>query len=201
MSAGLQPDEVFAFWAHMQQRFGTTTVNKADAVEMQIVGSVLDTLGILDKERFLRSFTTTLGRKIYAPFDVGSANEVWDLWDQVVVCVHEHQHVVQHEREGLSFEVSYVADRAARARFEAEAYRSNLEMHFWRFGSPMRSRPVAELLHDYGCRPEDVEVAAHSLALANVAVRRGAVLNEATRAALDWLDVHAPHLRAQQPAA
>ena len=56
-------------------------------------------------------------------------------------------------------------------------------------------RPLAELLHDYGCRPEDVEIAAHSLALANVSVRRGAVLNESTRAALDWLDVHAARLR------
>ena len=201
MSAEIQPDEVVSFWRHMQERFGTTTVNKGDAVEMQIIASVLDTLGILDKERFLRSFTTTLGRKIYTPFDVGSANDSWDLWDQVVVCVHEHQHVVQHDREGLSFEVSYVADRAARARFEAEAYRSNLEMHFWRYRTPTRSRPLAELLHDYGCRPEDVEIAAHSLALANVSVRRGAVLNESTRAALDWLDNHAPHLRAQQPAA
>jgi len=201
MSAEIQPDEVVSFWRHMQERFGTTTVNKADAVEMQIVAGVLDVLGILDKERFLESFTTTLGRKIYTPFEVGSPNDGWDLWNQVVVCVHEHQHVVQHDREGLSFEVSYVADRAARARFEAEAYRSNLEMHFWRFGTPMRSRPLAELLQDYGCRPEDVEIAAHSLALANVSVRRGAVLNESTRAALDWLDNHAPHLRAQQPAA
>lgn len=201
MSGEIAQDEVIAFWRHMQERFGTVTVNKADAFEMQLVAGVLDTLGILDKERFLGSFTTTLGRKIYTPFDVGSPNERWDLWDQVVVCVHEHQHVVQHDREGLSYEVSYVADRAARARFEAEAYRSNLEMHFWRFGSPMRSRPLAELLHDYGCRPEDVEVAAHSLALANVSVRRGAVLNEATRAALDWLDRHVPHLRAQAPAA
>ena len=201
MTAQIQHGEVVSFWRHMQERFGTTTVNKADAVEMQIVASVLDTLGILDKERFLKSFTTTLGRKIYAPFDVGSANDDWDLWDQVVVCVHEHQHVVQHDREGLSFEVSYVADRAARARFEAEAYRSNLEMHFWRNGTTTRSRPLADLLHDYGCRPEDVEIAAQSLALANVSVRRGAVLNESTRAALDWLENHAPHLRAEQPAA
>ena len=45
----------------------------------------------------------------------------------------------------------------SRARFEAEAYRSNLEMHFWRYGTTTRSRPLAELLHDYGCRPDDVE--------------------------------------------
>lgn len=69
------------------------------------------------------------------------------------------------------------------------------------YGSTTRSLPLAELLHDYGCRAEDVEIAAHSLVLANVSVRRGAALNESTRAALDWLDNHASHLRAQRPAA
>lgn len=196
MTGEIQPDEVVAFWRHMQERFGTVTVNKADALEMQVVAGVLNALGVLDKEHFLRNFTTTIGRKIYAPFEVGSPDAGWDFWSQVVVCVHEHQHVVQHDREGLSFELSYVADRAARARFEAEAYRSNLEMHFWRYGTTRSARGLAELLHDYGCRVEDVEVAAQSLALANVSVRQGAVLNEATRAALDWLDAHAGRLRA-----
>jgi len=200
MTTEIQPDEVFAFWRHMQDRFGTTTVNKADALEMQLIADLLDALGILDKERFLTTFTTTLARKIYTPFDVGSPKGGWDLWSQVVICVHEHQHVVQHDREGLGYEVSYVADRAARARFEAEAYRSNLEMHFWRYGTMQSAQRLAELLHDYGCRPEDVEVAAQSLALSNISVRQGAVLNEATRAAVDWLDKHVAHLRAQ-PAA
>ncbi len=42
---------------------------------------------------------------------------------------------MQHDREGLAYEVSYLADRAARARWEAEAYRSNLELQFWRTGT------------------------------------------------------------------
>ena len=200
MTAEIQPDEVLAFWRHMQDRFGTTTVNKADALEMQLVADLLDALGILDKERFLTNFTTTLARRIYTPFEVGSPEGGWDLWSQVVICVHEHQHVVQHDREDLAYEASYVTDRAARARFEAEAYRSNLEMHFWRYGTTESARQLAELLHDYGCRPEDVEVAAQSLALANISVRQGAVLNDATRAALDWLDTHVAHLRAQPTA-
>lgn len=195
MTRDLQPYEVLAFWRHMQERFETVTVRKADAVEMKVVADVLDALGILNKEHFLQNFTTTIGRKIYAPFDVGAPNDTWDLWDQIVVCVHEHQHVVQHDREGLSFEVSYLADRAARARFEAEAYRCNLEMHFWRYGTTPSARRLAELLRDYGCREEDVDVTAHSLALANVSIRQGAVFNEATRAALDWLDANAARLR------
>jgi len=193
----IQPEEVWAFWRFMQDHYRTTVVNKRDALEMQLVAQALDALGIQSRDRFLRNFTTTLGRRIYTPFEVGSPRGGWDLWSQVVICVHEHQHVVQHDREGLSFEVSYLADRAARARWEAEAYRSNLELHFWRYGTTPSARRIAEILGDYGCRPEDVDVAAKSLALSAVSVRKGAVINEATHVALGWLDEHEPRLRAK----
>jgi hypothetical protein len=193
----IQPEEVWAFWRFMQDHYRTTVVNKRDALEMQLVAQALDALGIQSRDRFLRNFTTTLGRRIYTPFEVGSPRGGWDLWSQVVICVHEHQHVVQHDREGLSFEVSYLADRAARARWEAEAYRSNLELHFWRYGTTPSARRIAEVLGDYGCRPEDVDVAAKSLALSAVSIRKGAVINEATHVALGWLDEHAPRLRAK----
>ena len=193
----IQPEEVWAFWRFMQDHYRTTVVNKRDALEMQLVAQALDALGIQSRDRFLRNFTTTLGRRIYTPFEVGSPRGGWDLWSQVVICVHEHQHVVQHDREGLSFEVSYLADRAARARWEAEAYRSNLELHFWRYGTTPSARRMAEVFSDYGCRPEDVDVAAKSLALSAVSVRKGAVINEATHVALGWLDEHVPRLRAK----
>jgi hypothetical protein len=193
----IQPEEVWAFWRFMQDHYRTTVVNKRDALEMQLVAQALDALGIQSRDRFLRNFTTTLGRRIYTPFEVGSPRGGWDLWSQVVICVHEHQHVVQHDREGLSFEVSYLADRAARARWEAEAYRSNLELNFWRYGTTASARRIAEVLADYGCRPEDVDVAAKSLALSAVSVRKGAVINEATHVALGWLDEHVPRLRAK----
>lgn len=193
----IQPEEVWAFWRFMQDHYRTTVVNKRDALEMQLVAQALDALGIQSRDRFLRNFTTTLGRRIYTPFEVGSPRGGWDLWSQVVICVHEHQHVVQHDREGLSFEVSYLADRAARARWEAEAYRSNLELHFWRYGTTPSARRIAEVLGDYGCRPEDVDVAAKSLALSAVSIRKGAVINEATHVALGWLDEHVPRLPAK----
>lgn len=193
----VQPEEVWAFWRFMQDHFHTSVVNKRDALEMQLVAQALDALGVQSRERFLRNFTTTIGRRVYTPFEVGVPRGGWDLWSQVIVCVHEHQHVVQHDREGLSFEVSYLADRAARARWEAEAYRSNLELHFWRYGATPSAQRMAEMLSDYGCRPEDVDVAAKSLALSAVSVRRGAVINEATHVALRRLDEHVPRLRAK----
>ena len=88
--------------------------------------------------------------------------------------MHEHQHVVQHDREGLAYEVSYLADRAARARWEAEAYRSNLELQFWRTGTTPSAQRTASVLKDYGCRDGDIEVTAKSLALSALSVKKGA---------------------------
>ncbi len=70
-------------------------------------------------------------------------------------------------------------------------------MHFWRYGTMPSTRRLAELLLDYGCRNEDVEVVAQTLALSAVSVRRGAVMNEATRAAFDWLEKHVARLGAR----
>ena len=196
----VQPEEVWAFWRFMQDHFRTSVINKNSALEMQLVARDLEVLGVQSKERFLKNFTTTIGRRIYTPFEVGSPKGGWDLWHQIVICVHEHQHVVQHDREGLSYEVSYLADRAARARWEAEAYRSNLELAYWRTGTTPSAQQTASVLKDYGCRPEDIEVTAKSLALSAISVKKGAVINEATHVALGWLDEHVPRLRFKREA-
>jgi len=194
--AELRPEEVWAFWRHMHDHFRTKTVRKGDALEMRLVARALEALGIQQRDEFLRRYTTTIGRRIYVPFEVGVAASEDELWNQLVVCVHEHQHVVQHDREGLRFELSYLGSRAARARWEAQAYRSNLELHYWRFGSTPPVRPVVEVLRDYGCRSEDVDVAAQTLALSAISIQKGAIINDATHVALRWLDEHVPRLRA-----
>ncbi len=192
----ISPQEVQAFWSFMQGHFRTSSINKGDAIEMELVAQLLDALGIQSRERFLRSYTTTIGRRIYTPFEVGVPRTNWDLWSQVVICVHEHQHVVQHDREGVVYELAYLADRAARAQWEAEAYRSNLELHFWRHGTVPRARPIAERLAEYGCRPIDIDVVTKALTLSSFFIRGGAIVNEATHVALGWLNEHVPRLRA-----
>lgn len=191
----VRPEEVAAFWRFMQDFYGTSAVKKTSALEMQLVARALDALGIQRKDRFLKNFTTTVGRRIYTPFEIGSPQGGWDFWQQIVICVHEHQHVVQRDREGLAYELSYLIDPSARAGWEVEAYRCNLELQFWRTGTMPSSRRIAEFLRDYGCTEKDVDVAAKSLALSAISVRRGAILSEATHVALGWLSQHLPHLR------
>lgn len=196
MSLEIQPDDVRGLWKHMQEHYGTRIVTKADAKEMQAIGTLLDTLGILDKEKFLRDYATTIGKAIYVPFELGIPQPGWDLWQQAVAAAHEHQHVVQHVRDGLAYEVGYVTDTSARARHEAEAYLANIECHRWRFGTIPTPRRFAERLAHYGCTDQDILWAAKYLTLAAETVRLGGVVTEAGAVALDWLDDHAPELAA-----
>ncbi|HMA91698.1 MAG TPA: hypothetical protein VKP30_03385 [Polyangiaceae bacterium] len=195
---GEPPDAVVsAFWKHMQSHYGTSLVNKLSSVEMNLLSQALDTLGILKKVEFLENFTTTIGRCIYVPFEPGVPRAGWDLWSQVVICVHEHQHVEQQRRLGIEYEARYLADRASRAEFETEALRSNLELAYWRTGKIPSTKALANTLSNYCCSAGDIAVASKQLALSALSIRCGAVLNEASKVALDWLDEHAPNLKAK----
>lgn len=110
---------VRALWDFMTREYGTRVIAKANAVEMQLVAQALGLIGVLDPEAFLRDYTTTLGRRIYVPFEPGRATEGRSLWGQLAVCVHEHQHVEQLDREGwFKFAGKYLLSSAGRAAFE-----------------------------------------------------------------------------------
>jgi len=184
-------DLVSEFWKFMLTKFGTTVGNKSDAVEMQIVATLLGSLGITDKEKFLNNFTTTIGKKIYTPFEIGIESSNWNLWSQIVICVHEHQHVIQYNEKGTIYEIEYLTSRNSRALFEVEAYRSNLEMNYWRYGKSKSARETAELLRNYGCDNDEIELAFKSLSLINSSVRQNIVVNESSKVAIDWLNSRA----------
>lgn len=187
------PQEVRDFWSYMTKRFNTKVVDKASAVEMQLIAYGLDLIGIQDKDTFLSRFTTTIGRSIYMPQKVGEGP---DLWEQIVLCTHEHQHVVQHDREGMYYDISYLANSAARAHWEAEAYRCNLELTYWRTGKVPSGDQLSWVLGAYGCNKNDITVASQLLDLSAVSVLDGAIVSEATSAALEYLNEHLSHLRA-----
>jgi hypothetical protein len=65
---------VTGLWDHMTDHYGSR-VAKKDAPEMQLVGTALEKMGILDAEDFLKRYATTLGRTIYLPFEIGDGDE------------------------------------------------------------------------------------------------------------------------------
>lgn len=194
----IRREQVWGLWTELEDEYRTRVVAKEDAAEMRIAAVTLSRLGIADTETFLKNSATTIGRRIYVPFDVGVPKAGWDLWTQVVVCAHEHQHVVQRDREGVMYDLSYVVDPAARARLETECFVSDLELTFWRYGRLPKVEQYLDRMAMYALREVDLRVAMKSLEIAAVAVRQGAVVNQASKSAIAWLDANVPHLRARK---
>ena len=107
------PQLVKDFWAYMQGEYGSEVIQKADSELMRLVAKFLDVAGIQDDETFMTRFTTTLHNNIYIPFELGSSAR--DLWGQIQLCVHEHQHIEQGQRNGwLTFGGRYLTSPSFR---------------------------------------------------------------------------------------
>jgi hypothetical protein len=184
-----KPEDVVEFWKVMTEHFATKVVNKADSAEMKFVADALGLMKILDKDAFLKRYTTTIGDKIYIPFTIGEPHESWSLWSQITVCVHEHQHVFQDRAAGgLSFEWNYLTSSAKRAHYEAEAYRTNMVLE-WRYqGRMLNPAHLAGLLKNYGCSDVDIAVVEKMLALSIKPIKAGAITSDVCRWGTIWLD-------------
>ncbi|MCP4677319.1 MAG: hypothetical protein GY854_17755, partial [Deltaproteobacteria bacterium] len=129
VSVDITPKLVEDFWRYFQNIYSTRVVQKATAKEMRAAGWFLDRLGTMDRKTFLANYTTTIGKKIYTPFIIGEPNDKWSLLAQLITCVHEHVHVDQSKRHGFArYAYRYLFSTAKRSMYEAEAYRSNMEM-------------------------------------------------------------------------
>jgi hypothetical protein len=195
----VKPEEVRGVWSALTGVYGSELVDKASAPEMRAVAAFLAKVGIQESEEsFLERYATTLGLRIYLPFELGvaGAGGHWSLWSQINTIAHEHQHIIQYRKLGpVRFAARYLISTASRARLEAEAYRVNMELDYWRYGRVADPHKLAAHLHGYGCPEEDIRLAASLLVSAASEVKEGTLICEATREALKWLNAYAPHLR------
>lgn len=181
------PDQTREFWARFNAAWSTRVVQKHESPLMRASARGLQTIGIMSAHTFMTRYTTVIGKTIYPWFMVGEGDSDM-LWRQMVVCVHEHQHVVQFERMGMApYAAIYGLSRAQRALLEAEAYCCNIELHFWRSGELLPTQPLADILLEYGCRPIDVARAKDVYEACHARLRAGEYRAEATKFALETL--------------
>jgi hypothetical protein len=184
----ITPELVINLWNYMSKVYGTTVMDKNSRGLMTAVSVFLDKIGIQDKETFMKKYTTTIGCNIYTPFTVGVPNDDWSLYSQIVVCAHEHQHVVQSTNEGdFMYSLNYLTRPDMRAKYETEAYRSSLEFSWFYYKRLPDLHTVAQGLSGYGLGADHIHVAEIALMSAARMIQAGLIVNQATKTALSVL--------------
>jgi hypothetical protein len=191
-------DVVKGLWAYMQQEYGSDLIQKADSTLMKLIAKFLDVAGIQDDDEFMKDFTTTLHNNIYIPFELGDTS-TRSLWSQIRLCVHEHQHIEQGQRDGwIKFGGRYLTSPAHRANYEAEAYGCDMELEYWHRGTSFDAKAYGqrrvEVLSSYGCKTQHVEQAKQTIAIRADVLVRGGLENKCSQLAIAWLNEHAPEL-------
>lgn len=182
----LAVQDVLGLWDHLASVFDTEVVPKEDSAFMQVCGGALGALRVQSRATFMSQYTTVINRRIYVPFALDAPGSEATLWARAATAVHEHQHVVQARRDGfLRFATRYLGSQNARARYEAEAYGTELELMRWASRSARPPEQLADGLVHYGCGE-----AARAIALGELRriARAPDVESEAARVAIDWLD-------------
>jgi hypothetical protein len=179
----LTPEIVVAFWKHMQSKYQFEVINKAKASEMKAVAKFLGRMGIMDADTFMKRYATTIGNRVYIPFEIGTG----DLISQVCLCVHETQHTVQFDRNPIKFAALYCASSAGRAHYEADAMTTDMEMTFFLTGRVLDPVKNADRLKAYAVSEADIKVVRKHLKAVASFVKDGGVVSGTSKTAIAWL--------------
>jgi hypothetical protein len=182
----ITPELVVGAWEHLEDHFGSRRLRKT-APEMAMVAQLLEQMGILDAEDFLARYTTTLGRSIYTPWEVGEGR---NLLGQLMVGCHEHQHVHQFISDPINHTWRYGTDSALRAAYEADAFRCNQEIMWWGRGRVPDPEATASNLEDYGCSKTDIVVTTKALRSSAITAKAGGIVSAAGKVLIPWLEEH-----------
>ena len=191
----LNSQMVKAFWQHMMDTYGSKVVTKSDSTFMSSVGWSLGAMGIVDKNKFMTRYSTTIGKTIYPYYEIGNTEDKALLANQISNCVHEHDHVIQYLKNPSGYNFNYVFKHDRRARYEAEAYTCNIELYHWYADIILDPAIIAHKLYDYGCNSSDVEMAEAILkGNANI-VKYGGIITDAGKEAINWLNTYAKNVK------
>ncbi len=195
----LDQELVKDLWSYISYEYDTKIVDKNKSSFMKALGIFLSTFGIMSKKEFLEDFVTTIGKTIYVPFSIGKGklNEN-DLLNQIFLCVHEHEHVVQHNKLGRKYSIRYVLRSSQRAKFETEAYSTSLEIYYWFFKDFLSTDYLSQLLIFYNCKEKDILQSKKALDGNIELIKKGKIISEVSEKAIIWLEQNAKNLQVKE---
>jgi len=184
----LTKEKIEQFWNFMLKEFDGEVVDKNTSNFMSTIGWALDTIGVVDQEVFIKRFVTVIPPKIYIPFELGVANDVWDLEDQITVCVHECQHLYQANKDGIiPFSVQYLTNKQSLAAYEAQAYVCNLELSWFLHKRLPDIKRLSEYLYSYNGTSKEVSFMRLYLEACADPIQQGALITQSSKVAIPWL--------------
>ena len=180
--------QVQQFWRYMSKKYKFDVVDKNDAIEMKLVAWMLEQMGIMAEQVFLDGYSTTISlgnmRKVYVPFDIGKGNQN-ALKNQVLICGHETKHVMQGQQE-RRFLLKYLGSDTARAYYEMDALRVDMELAHFLSGKCPNPRTLANKLKMYSIEAPDRRTVEKHLKAAKKIVERGGVSTGISKDAIRW---------------
>ena len=189
MKVNFTEQKVKNYWDYISRVYGMKIVQKRNSHLMKFISWFLNLFNIVPKDFFMNSFTTTIGKTVYVPFELGNGlGDNQTLESQFSTLVHENQHVIQYMREGIKFFVKYLFSSSCRARYEAEAYTSNLELYYFMYGSIFDVYKVAKSLQYYNCSYKDIGEAVDILNTNVILIQNGKSICESSNVAIMWLE-------------
>ena len=182
----LTKEDVQNAWKYMSKYYDFDIIDKSNAKEMQIAGWALELMDIQDSDDFLKRYTTTIGRNIYVPFEIGEGSQS-KLKLQLCTLAHEAQHVVQFRRNSGKFVFRYLTSDAARASYEADALRANMEMYWYMTGKLLSPKKLSDSLVGYSIGDDDRRVVYKNLMISSKVVKRGGVITGTSKTLIKWM--------------
>ena len=155
MKREMTEEELIAWADWLAKLFNSSFFSKEEE-EMKIVSEFLDTLGIIDKETFLKRCSTTIGNRIYLHFRIG--DPAYPYAYQRSLIVHELTHSFDYSRLGIEFMARY-ADPAERAeKWEYRGYLAQITMEYKCDGIIPDTRALSQnLVTYYACKQENAD--------------------------------------------
>lgn len=185
----LTPELVRNFFAFMSKKYNSTFESKANAAEMKLISQALNYFSITDGAAFLSRFTTTIGKTIYIPFVIGIPDDNYSLLGQIIVCAHEHQHIIQSNKAGEAvFAMRYLLDPTWRASYEAEAYRVSMAVTSYLTGIAPETTPYLESIKSYGLGSDELDFFRNYLESSLPVIASYNTPDESARVSINWLD-------------
>lgn len=155
----------------LEKQFNVVITSNKKSGEVQAIASILDILGVKNKEEFMKEVSITIYKHIYLSFEPGDL--AIEPLLQLEIIAHELKHTMQWEKDPAKFAIGYLTQHEKRTELEVEALACNMELHYRVTGHLYDAKAMSSHLKWYRVTSKDINVAEKQLAILGNILKQG----------------------------